>query len=703
MKDAASLYHLPTGERNTAVGIFFSAALAVAGIILAAIWSGTEYVAYRFGFAAALGAPIVRLPDAYVPAARAAAVLVAAAGVIAFLYPRVRARARGLLILGALLGAVAIMPIYAPFNCFAWWWRMGETPGTAEVWRNLAWIITIPSHLAFVGGILVAVRRAKRIGGHSDLHGSAHWASRAELADTGLVGNSDGPYVGAFEDDKSRLHYLRHDGPQNVLCFAPSRSGKGVGLVIPTLLSWAHSVVVNDIKGENWALTAGWRQQELGSVCLKFDPTSPVGSARYNPLLEVRPWPDEVKDAQNIVEILTDPDGDSRHDHWDLTAADLLTGLILHVLYAEPEKTLTRCLHVLANPSQAIENTLSKMLTTRHDPGGRRGWKDGQTGEPTEIHPVVAGAARALLNKSDNERSSVISSAIKFLNLYRDPIIAANTATSDFTISDLVNHEHPVSLYLTTPPSDISRTRPLARLLINQIGRRLTEKMLVADQRGPLAVHRLLFMLDEFPSLGRLDFFQSALAYLPGYGIQAYVIAQDLSQLYAAYGRDESIVSNCHVRIAYAPNKIETAKLLSDMAGTMTVFRETRSYTGNRLAPFLFHVIASEQESQRPLLTPDEALRLPEDVALIFVAGHPPIYGRKIRYFVDPTFRERSAISPPGESGRIEHDWTLWTTRQSEGAEEAGSKPVPQGHDLLPDEPQPPTTHAPPGRLGNLA
>src|SRR5262249_41173804 len=157
-----------------------------------------------------------------------------------------------------------------------------------------ACIVTIPSHLAFVAAALVAVRRAKKIGGKTDAHGSARWANVDDVAESGLLGQTQGIYVGAWDDDQGRTHYLRHAGPQNVLCFAPSRSGKGVGLVIPTLLSWRGSVVVNDIKGENWELTAGWRQKELGSLCLKFDPTSRRGdSARYNPLLEVRPWPED--------------------------------------------------------------------------------------------------------------------------------------------------------------------------------------------------------------------------------------------------------------------------------------------------------------------------------------------------------------------------------------------------------------------------
>ena len=165
-----------------------------------------------------------------------------------------------------------------------------------------------------------------------------------------------------------------------------------------------------------------------------------------------------------------------------------------------------------------------------------------------------------------------------------------------------------MSLYLVVPPSDLSRTKPLMRLLINQIGRRLTESLHPREGEGAER-HPLLLMMDEFPALGRLDFFQSQLAYLAGYGIKAFLVVQDLSQLYAAYGQTESIVSNCHVRVAFAPNKVETAQLLSTMAGLATVRKGRRMYSGNRLAPWLSHVMESEEEMQRPLITPDEVMR----------------------------------------------------------------------------------------------
>ena len=664
MTSSVPPYRLPRGGRNEAAGIVMGAAGAVVGTIGLAVWAATQYVAFSLHFDPRLGAPLLALAPVHQVWLGPPAVVVAALGVASLTNTRTRGWAGWLFLATGLLLTLRIGPLYPPFQFFLWWWRFGDTPGTTAIWTTGMWTVTIPSHLAVFVGLVVSIRRAKQIGGQSDTHGSARWATRADLEDAGLLGRDAGVYVGAWSDGDT-THYLRHDGPQHVLAFAPARSGKGVGLVLPTLLSWPASVVVHDIKGENWALTAGWRRQELGSACLKFDPTADDGSsARYNPLFEVRPWPDDVKDAQNIADLLIDPAGAGGHDHWDLhwnlTAHDLLVGVILHVLYAERDKTFRGCLTFLADPTRPIENALSSMLTTAHDPAGRLGWTDPSTGQSTRTHPVVAGAARALLNKSDNERSSVVSSAVKFLNLYRDPIVAANTETCDFALRDLLGTDRPVSLYLTTPPSDIIRTRSLLRLLLNQLGRRLTESLDAGGLSGSPRPPRLLLMLDEFPALGRLDFLQTALAYLPGYGITAYLIVQDLAQLAQTYGRDESIVSNCHVRVAYAANKVDTAKVISEMAGAMTVHRETRTYTGSRLNPVLMHVIASEQESQRPLLTPDEVMRLPDDAALIFVAGRPPIYGRRIRYYEDPVFAARAAIPPPSTSDRLLHEWEAW-------------------------------------------
>ncbi|MDQ3233354.1 MAG: type IV secretory system conjugative DNA transfer family protein, partial [Pseudobdellovibrionaceae bacterium] len=235
--------------------------------------------------------------------------------------------------------------------------------------------------------------------------------------------------------------------------------------------------------------------------------------------------------------------------------------------------------------------TLQTMLTTEH--------KDGAP------HPAVAACARQMLNKAENELSGVVSTANSFLTLYQDPIVAENTSVSEFRIADLMNNEKPVSLYIIVPPSDQARLRPLVRLLLNQIVRLSTQKMEFKNGRSVKHYkHRLLLMLDEFPSLGRLEIFQESLAFMAGYGLKAFLITQDLAQLFAAYGKDESIVSNCHIRIAFAPNKIETAELLSKIAGTTTVLKKQISSSKK---PGLFQstqYTESWQEVSRPLLTP---------------------------------------------------------------------------------------------------
>ncbi len=513
------------------------------------------------------------------------------------------------------------LKLYAPWKLFFWWLAFDSQ--APDVFARAG---AVAAFGGIAGGAVAVGRAARRASRNRTIttYGSARWADDADVREAGLLSDK-GIVLGLWNGQ-----YLRHDGPEHVIAVAPTRSGKGVGLVVPTLLTWPHSAVIHDIKGENWELTAGWRSRF--SHCLLFDPTNAL-SARFNPLLEVRKGEMEVRDVQNIADILVDPEGArEQRDHWEKTAHALLVGAILHVLYAEEEKTLARVATFLADPARSIRRTLWIMLTTNHL---------GTDATPV-VHTVVASVARELLNKTDNERSGVVSTAMSLLGLYRDPIIAATTAASDWSITDLMQTEQPVSLYLVVPPSDISRTRPLVRLILNQIGRRLTETL----QKGTEKQRKLLLMLDEFPALGRLDFFESSLAFLAGYGVRAFLVAQSLHQIDKAYGPNHAILDNCHVRIAFAPNDERTARRLSDTLGTATELRAQKNLSGRRLAAWLSHVTVSEQETARPLLTPGEILQFPANDALVLVSGSAPIRAQKLQYYADRNFVARR-LPPP--------------------------------------------------------
>ena len=557
----------------SATKILWGQLIVVGLIVLAFVWAATQWTAWRLGYQPQLGAPWFELW-------------------------------RG-------------MPVYAPPAFFLWWFHFDAY--APPVFVEGAYIASSGGFAAIAVAIAMSVWRAREAR-EATTYGSARFATEREVRAAGLLGD-DGAILGRLD-----RRYLRHDGPEHILCFAPTRSGKGVGLVVPTLLTWWGSAIVHDIKGENWTVTAGWRAR-FGRV-LKFDPTSPESDA-YNPLLEVRRGDCEVRDVQNIADILVDPEGAlERRNHWEKTSHSLLVGAILHVLYAEANKTLAGVANFLSDPKRPIESTLRAMMTTAHL---------GSDG----VHPVIASSARELLNKSDNERSGVLSTAMSFLGLYRDPVVARVTRQCDWRISDLVEGSRPVTLYLVVPPSDIARTKPLVRLLLNQIGRRLTEELDAKRKR-----QRLLLMLDEFPALGRLDFFESALAFMAGYGIKSFLIAQSLNQIEKAYGQNNSILDNCHVRVSFATNDERTAKRVSDALGTATELKAQRNYAGHRLSPWLGHLMVSRQETARPLLTPGEVMQLSPTDELVLVSGMRPIRASKARFYEDRQLQTR-VIAPP--------------------------------------------------------
>ena len=576
----------------------------------------------------------------------------------------------------AALGA-HINHIYPPWGIVQWagkWY--GQYPDAFMRAGSIGVTITGVGLISLVVAKMVLANSSKV---NEYLHGSARWANVRDIQAAGLIPRarsfwqtitgkdaaaSSGVYVGAWIDKKGKQHYLRHNGPEHVLCYAPTRSGKGVGLVVPTLLSWGHSAVITDLKGELWALTAGWRQKHAKNKVLRFEPATASGSVCWNPLDEIRLGTEnEVGDVQNLATLIVDPDGKGLESHWQKTSQALLVGVILHALYKTKAEgtpaTLPGVDAMLADPNRDIGELWMEMTTYSH--------VDGQ------VHPVVGSAARDMMDRPDEEAGSGLSTAKSYLALYRDPIVARNVSKSEFKIKDLMHHDNAVSLYIVTQPNDKARLRPLVRVMVNMIVRLLADKMDFENGR-PVAhyKHRMLMMLDEFPSLGKLEIMQESLAFVAGYGIKCYLICQDINQLKSretGYGHDESITSNCHVQNAYPPNRVETAEHLSKLTGQTTVAKEQITTSGRRTSALLGQVSRTIQEVQRPLLTPDECLRMPGpvkteggDIAkagdmVVYVAGYPAIYGKQPLYFQDPTFQARAAIPAPKNSDKLRNSF----------------------------------------------
>jgi type IV secretion system protein VirD4 len=545
--------------------------------------------------------------------------------------------------------------VYPPWSYFVWAHQWDHTNNHAL----FAQAFGIGS-MVTLGGFFVLLLDVARLNFKVNpyLHGSARWADLSDIKAAGLLDN-DGVYVGAWRDKRDKIHYLRHAGPEHVLCYAPTRSGKGVGLIVPTLLSWKQSVFVTDLKGELYELTAGWRHEYAHNRILRFEPAAASGSCCFNPMEELRIGTEhEVGDVQNLALLIVDPDGKGlRADsHWQKTAYSLLVGCILHLCYKGKVEgtpaTFAALDQMLADSSRPIQELWAEMLTFCHINGRN--------------HPVVSASARDMMDRPSQEAGSVLSTTKTFLDLYRDPTVAKNTSRSDFRIRDLMHYTDPVSLYIISQPNDKARLRPLVRIVVNMIVRLLADKMEFENGRPkPTYKHKLLAMIDEFPALGKLEILQESLAFVAGYGIKCYLISQDINQLKSretGYGPDETITSNCHVQTAFPPNRLETAEHLSKLTGQTTVIKEQVTRSGRGLGT---QASTTMHEIQRPLLTPDECLRMPgpkKDAQgliteagdmVIYCAGFPSIYGRQPLYFQDETFAARAAIPPPKRSDSL--------------------------------------------------
>jgi type IV secretion system protein VirD4 len=569
-------------------------------------------------------------------------------------------------------------------------WPPRYWPWQWLVWRDLGTAFGVPEFVGagaiVLAAVIVIVGRVSTSQKNSTAYGCARWATLEELRTRGF-GSEAGVVLCQSEDARYKAITKREEqqwklkkpgklicdnSEGHVLVWAPSGSGKLIAFVAPTAYNWRDSAIIYDTKKEIWPLTAGWRSQ--WTRCLRFEPADRT-SIRFNPLFQIPRDERDVAEAQNIATMICQTHSERNRDgqHWKLTATDLVSGAILHVLYAGARKSLPGVRQLLAGDGQTQIEVLMRMAATPHL-GDRP-------------HPQILAYATAGLNMAPNERSGVFSTAISHLGLFLDPIVAANVDDSDFAIDQLVHLPEPVSLYLVVSPRDEARMRPLVRLMLEQIGRTLmgvvpprqrtprrsvSSRLLRAlapnhaasDASLPLQRRRLLYLIDEFPSLGHLEFFGTMLAASRGYGIKLALVAQSLNQLEEVYGRSHSIVDNAHTQLTFYARSNNTAKYISDMLGQRTA-RETRLSRSRRAGGLFFNSVSeSDHEHGMPLLASDEVLRFPFDSVLLSIAGSHPYRGKKIMHYLDQRFCHR-ALPPPdsAEAQRAElppkpaHGW----------------------------------------------
>ena len=451
----------------------------------------------------------------------------------------------------------------------------------------------------------------------SQVLGSARWATPREIRRAILM-QPHGVVVGRLG-----RQLLQDDSEKHVLLCAPTGAGKGVGIIIPTLLTWRESALVLDPKdGENLAVTGLWRSR-LGRV----DAFTPCRAphACINVLDTIRlGTPHEFADAQLIAQSLVDP-GEMAVEsatslHFRELAALLLTAAILHVCYTSARTSLAGVWAFLTQQHGSLADCLKAMAATAH--------------HQDSVHQAIAAMTTAMTNiTGDRELSSVWTTAIRPLVLYNDPLVAASTDTSTLDLKALQYDEVPLSLYLIAPsPKALERLHPLYRVVLDVAMAKLMDYP-VRTWR-----HRLLVCGDELPWYGYIRAVDTGIAVMRGYGIKSLVVTQGLPTLDRVYGANSAIWDNTDVKIFHAPTNDLTARRISEnLMGRGTVDHPIES----RQAGLLGRRSVSMQHVARPLLTTDEVMELPGNREIVRISGCKPMLCEKANYLTDREFRGR--------------------------------------------------------------
>lgn len=461
-----------------------------------------------------------------------------------------------------------------------------------------------------------------------ELHGSAKFANMMDVKKTGFILNpkeqkeknekspgNPSVLVGKYKDK-----LLEFFGNEFVFVAAPTRSGKGVGIVIPNLLHYRDSVVVLDVKNENWDLTAGFRSQF--QECFLFAPKAADGrSHRYNPLDYIDRDPTKrMGDIQNIANIMYPSDGDDAF--WQAQSQRLFTGLILYMLETEERPCSMAELVKLSTPNKPLDEWIIETIAQRK-----------ADGKPLSVECVEALMAFAG-NSSENTRAGILSSLTAPLNIFTDPMVAAATSASDFKLDEV--RKKRMSIYVGIQPNELPRFDKLLNLFFSQL---INLNTRVLPEQDPSLKYQCLVLLDEFTALGHVEIINKAVAYIAGYNMRLMLIFQDRSQAEKYYTREgaRTLLSNMSCQVIFAPRTVEDAEDYSKLLGTETA--KGKSISRNRGKGGGGSVSTSDQS--RALMLPQELMELPQAQQIIKFNAFKPILCEKIIFYNEPIFKAR--------------------------------------------------------------
>ncbi len=447
------------------------------------------------------------------------------------------------------------------------------------------------------------------------LHGAARFAKEGEIRQAGFRADN-GIVLG-----KKGGKFLTFGGTEHCIVEAPTRSGKGVGIVIPNLLSWQESVVVLDVKRENWDATAGFRQK-YGQAVYLFNPTDPEGrTARYNPLGYIdRSDADQVVIELQKIATMLFVAPERGEPFWTDSARTAFVGVGAYLAVADQPFTI---------------GAIYRLMTTGDTRGYFRRVLDDRS---LKLSQGCRNALADFTSGADNTFAGIVQTVTSKLSLWLNPRVDAATEESDFDLRLL--RTKPMSVYLGVSPDELDRVAPLYNLLFQQL-----IDLNVRELPGEDTRLQVLVILDEFARIGRAQVIASAFSYVAGYGIRLLPVIQSRSQLRAVYGEHvaNEIVANCGVEVAFTPKELRVANELSERIGYIGQESVTKSLTINGM---LANRSKSMSDQRRALLLPQELMQFPDQELLLLRGGIPPIHGDKIRYYANSLFRSRVQPAP---------------------------------------------------------